>query len=61
LWHCGIDPGQEIVEAALGMAVDDAGNDVGEVTVRLDPEELACFDQRGDHRPMLGTAVRAGE
>ena len=43
------------------MAVDDAGNHVGEVTVRLDAEELAGFDQRGDHRPMLGTAVRAGE
>jgi hypothetical protein len=29
--------------------------------VRLDAEELACFDQRSDHRPMLGTTVRTGE
>ena len=43
------------------MAVDDAGNDVGEVGVRFDAEELAGFDQRSDHRPMLGTAVGAGE
>ena len=35
--------------------------DVSEVTVRFDAEELACFDQRGDHRPMLGAAVGAGE
>jgi hypothetical protein len=27
LWPCRISPGQEIVEAALGMAVDDAGKD----------------------------------
>ena len=43
------------------MAVDDAGDDVGEVAVRLDVEELAGLDQRSDHRPVLGTAIRAGE
>ena len=29
LWHRGISPRLEIVAAALGMAVDDAGNHVG--------------------------------
>ena len=39
------------------MALDDAGDDVGEVGVRLDADELAGFDQRSDHRPMLAAAV----
>jgi hypothetical protein len=34
----GISPGQELVDAALGEVVDDAGDDVGEVAVRLDVE-----------------------
>ena len=43
------------------MAVDDAGDDVGEVGVRLDAVELAGLDERGDDGPMLGAAVGAGE
>jgi|CXWL01.1.fsa_nt_gi hypothetical protein len=35
-----ISPGQELVEAAVGVAVDDAGNDVGQVGVRLDANQL---------------------
>src|SRR5215469_5086619 len=57
----GIGPGQEFVEAALRMAVDDAGDDVGEVGVRIDADKLAGFDQRSDHGPVLGTAVGTGE
>ena len=57
----GIGPGQELVDAAVGVAVDDAGDDVGEVGVRLDADELAGLDQRGDDRPVLGAAVGAGE
>jgi hypothetical protein len=43
------------------MALDDAGDDLSEVGVRLDADELAGFDQRSDHRSMLAAAVRAGE
>ena len=53
-----IGPRQEIVEAALWMAVGDAGNHVGEVTVRLDPEELACFDQRSVSDALTASAGR---
>ena len=60
-WRFGIGPRQEIIEAALGMAADDAGDDVGEVAVRLNVEELASFDQLSDHRPVLRTAIGAGE
>jgi hypothetical protein len=43
------------------MAVDDPGQDVGEVAVRLDAIELAGLDQGRDYRPVIGAAVRAGE
>ena len=43
------------------MIVDDFGDDVGEVGVRLDGVELAGFDQRRDDRPVLGPAVGSGE
>jgi hypothetical protein len=43
------------------MAVDDPGDDVGEVGLRIDATELAGLDQRGDDRPVLATAVGAGE
>ena len=45
----------------MRVAVDDAGDDVGEIAVRLDADQLAGLDERGDHGPMLGTAVGAGE
>jgi hypothetical protein len=57
----GISPGQELVEAAVGVAVDNAGDDVGQVGVRLDANQLAGLDERGDHGPMFGPAVGAGE
>jgi hypothetical protein len=50
-----------VIEAGLRVAVDDPSDDVGQVPVRLDGEQLAGFDQRGDDRPMLGAAVGAGE
>jgi hypothetical protein len=56
-----IGPGQEFVEPALGMAIDDAADDVGEVGVRFDADELAGLDQGRDRRPMLGSAVGAGK
>ena len=46
---------------AVGMAVDDPGDDVGEVGLRIDAVELAGLDQRGDDRPVLAAAVGAGE
>lgn len=45
----------------LRMALDDAGDDVGQVGLRLDADELAGLDQRGDHRPVLASAVRTSK
>ena len=57
----GVGPGQEVVDLAVGMAVDDPGDDVGDVGLRIDDVEFAGLDQRGDDRPVLAAAVGAGE
>lgn len=36
-------------------------DDVGEVAIGLDADQLAVLDERGDHRPVLGTAIGTGE
>lgn len=43
------------------MAVDDAGDGVGEVGERIDAVELAGLDQGGDDGPVFRAAVGAGE
>jgi hypothetical protein len=43
------------------VAVDDAGNDIGEIAMRLDAGELAALDQPGNDGPMLGACIGAGE
>lgn len=58
----GIGPGHQFVDLALRMAVDDAGDDIGEIGLRVvDGVELAGFDERGDDGPMLAAAIGAGE
>ena len=46
---------------AVEMTVDDPCDDVGEIGEGLDATELACFDERGDDRPMLAASIRACE
>jgi hypothetical protein len=43
------------------MAVDDLGNDVGQIGLRIDATEFAGLDQRSDDGPVLTAAVGAGE
>jgi hypothetical protein len=45
LRHERVCPGHQLIETGLGVAIDDSGNDFGEIVVRLDAEELAAFDQ----------------
>jgi hypothetical protein len=52
-----IGPGQKIVYLAVGVTVDDLGDDVGQVGMRFDGAELAGLDQRGDDGPVLAAAV----
>ena len=52
-------PWQQLSQPAL-RHTGDAGDDIGEIAARLDAGELAGLDQRGDHGPVLGAAVRRG-
>jgi hypothetical protein len=56
-----VGPGQEFVDLAVRMAVDDPGEHISKIAERLDVVELAGFNERRDDGPVLGTAVRAGE
>ena len=40
----GLGPRQEIVDAAVGVAVDDLGDHVGKIDVWIDAVEFAGFD-----------------
>jgi hypothetical protein len=43
---CGdIGPGEQIVDLAVGVVIDDLGEDVGEIAERVDAVELSGFDQ----------------
>jgi hypothetical protein len=42
-------PWQEIADPAVGVALDDPGEDIGEIAERLDTVKFAGFDQRSDH------------
>jgi len=54
-------PGHELVDAALGMALYDAGDGAREIGLRIQAIELGGLDQGGQHRPVLGAAIGAGE
>lgn len=60
-WRDGIGPRQEIVDAAVRVAIDDSGDDVGKIGLRFDAEKLAGLDQRGDDGPVLAATIGAGE
>src|SRR5437764_2469043 len=54
-------PRHELVDVGLRPAVDEAGQEIGEVALRIHAVELAGFDQGRDGRPVLTTLVAAGE
>ena len=56
-----IGPRQQVVDLALRVASDNAGDDVGEVSLWIDAVELAGLDERSDDGPVLAAAVGAGE
>jgi len=43
------------------VAIDDGCEDAGNVAVRFDFVELAGFDERREHGPVLGACVMARE
>jgi hypothetical protein len=57
----GVCPWEQVVDAAHRMAVDEAGENIGEIGLRIDLVELTGLDQRGDNAPVLAAAVGPGE
>jgi hypothetical protein len=57
----GPGPGHEFVETRGGPQIDELGEHVGEVGLRIDAVQLAGFDERGDTGPVLRTLIVAGE
>jgi hypothetical protein len=55
-----LNPGQQFVELALGVALDDAGDSSREPGFRIDGVELAGFDEGREDRPVLGAADEEG-
>jgi hypothetical protein len=52
-------PRHEIVDLTAGMHVDDFGQNICDVGLRIDAVEFARLDERRDDRPVLTAAVRA--
>ncbi len=52
--------GEEFVEAGVWPEIDEAGENVGQVRVRIDGVELAGFGQRSNDGPVFRAVVRAG-
>jgi hypothetical protein len=54
-------PGHEVVDLRVGMTIDDLRQRVGDVGLRIDAVELACFDERRDRRPVLAATIPTRE
>jgi hypothetical protein len=52
---------QQLVEAIVRPEIDEADEDIGKPALRVDAVELCGFNQRGEHGPVPGTVVVAGE
>jgi hypothetical protein len=57
----GCGPGHELVDARGRPEVDEPGEDVSEVGLRIDAVHFAGLDQRSDAGPVLGAFIVAGE
>lgn len=57
------DPGprHEFVQTRGGPEIDKSGEDVGQISLRLDAAELAGFDQRSDAGPVLRALIMPRE
>jgi hypothetical protein len=55
-----IEPWPQLIDVAVGMTLDDPGENVGEVRHRINVVELAGLDERSDGGPMLGAATDHG-
>jgi hypothetical protein len=54
-------PRQELVEFLDGPAIDELGEDIGQIGLRVDAVKLGGLDQRCEAGPVDSTVVVAGE
>jgi hypothetical protein len=54
-------PRHEVAHAVCGVTVGELGERFGQPGVRVDAGDLAVFDERGDHGPVVAAFVGAGE
>lgn len=54
-------PGHEIADAVSGVTVSEAGERLSQPLMGVDAADLAIFDERGDHRPVVATFVGPGK
>src|SRR3954463_2924361 len=57
----GPAPGQQFAEASVGPVVDEPGQHIGQVSMRIDAVQFAGLDQRGEHGPVFCSFIRTGE
>src|SRR3954464_10568025 len=57
----GPGPGQQFAETTVGPVVDELGQHVGQVSMRIDAMQFAGLDQRGEHGPVFCPFVAASE
>src|SRR3954467_1582724 len=54
----GPAPGQQFAEASVGPVVDEPGQHIGQVSMRIDAVQFAGLDQRGEHGPVFRSFIR---
>ena len=60
--HCeGVFPGEQVIDLALPVPLDDGGKGGRQPCVRIDAVHFAGLDERGDDGPVSGSGVVVGE
>lgn len=52
---------QQVIQAAVGVPIDQAGEHVGQIGLWPDAVEFAGLDQGGKHGPVLAAGLGSGE
>src|SRR3954453_5819041 len=57
----GPAPRQQFAETTVGPVIDELGQHVGQVSMRIDAMRFAGLNQGGEHRPVFCPFIRTGE
>ncbi len=50
-------PRKKLVEAIVGPEIDEAAENIGKPSLRVDAGQFGCFDQRSENGPVFGAIV----